>query len=157
MEARLGALRGRTRGQGTTPKVLTIEWLDPVMIGGTWMPELVEIAGGEALVTEPGQHAPTLTESELSGLTPDVVMIKPCGFDLERTRSELGPLKELLQRLNWPAWTDGRTYLSDGNAFFNRPGPRLVESAEILAACIHPEAFADLQRKHQREFEPLRP
>ena len=125
------------------PKVLTIEWLDPVMVGGTWMPELVALAGGEPLVTEPGQHAPTLDPKALSALAPEVVLIKPCGFDLERTFVEAQLLHDLLASFDWPACRSGRVWVADGNAYFNRPGPRIVDSLELLAACIHPETFPD--------------
>ena len=134
------------------PRVLTIEWLDPVMIGGTWMPELVELAGGEALVTRPGDHAPTLDLAALRALAPDVVLIKPCGFRLERTLSERGVVDALLAGVDWPAARAGRVFLADGNAYFNRPGPRLVDSLEILAACQHPEVFSDLAEQHAGGF-----
>ena len=134
------------------PSVLTIEWLDPVMVGGTWMPELAELAGGRALVTRPGDHAPTLAFDELADLQPDVVLIKPCGFDLHRTTEELHLLADNLPWQIWDCVRQQRIYVADGNAFFNRPGPRLVESLEILAAIVHPEAFADLQAQHARSF-----
>ncbi|MEM8711395.1 MAG: cobalamin-binding protein, partial [Planctomycetota bacterium] len=139
LRERCAGIRERSRSAveasgGTRPRVLTIEWIDPVMVGGTWMPELVEIAGGEALVTSPGDHAPTLTADELGELRPDVVLVKPCGFDLARTAREAGALRELMTSMPWPAVETGRVFVADGNAFFNRPGPRLVESAEILAA-----------------------
>lgn len=151
LRARCASLAGRARaalGDGPRPKVLTIEWIDPVMIGGTWMPELVEIAGGEALVTRPGEHAPTLDREALAALRPDVVLVKPCGFDLERTAREGDLLRELVGSMPWPATDSGRVHVTDGNAFFNRPGPRLVESAEILAAVTHPTAFAEEARRH---------
>ncbi|TDJ70363.1 MAG: cobalamin-binding protein [Planctomycetota bacterium] len=140
LRERIDAVVRRVAGAGERPNVLTIEWLDPVMVGGTWMPELIALAGGRALVTQPGQHAPTLSEEELRDLdpAPDVVLVKPCGFTLERTLAESDALRELLGRLDWPAVRAGRVYLADGNSYFNRPGPRLVESLEILAACVHP-------------------
>lgn len=145
----------RARRPAARPRVLTIEWLDPVMIGGTWMPELVEDAGGEPLVTRPGDHAPTLERDALAALEPDVVLIKPCGFALDRSHAELDVIRRQLQGLPWPALEAGRVYLADGNAFFNRPGPRLLESLEILAACVHPEVYRDLALKHAAEFEQL--
>lgn len=161
MRARLGAVRARAAAiPGPRPTVLTIEWLDPVMVGGTWMPELVRIAGGRALVTRPGDHAPTLSQGELARLAPEVVVIKPCGFDLDRTRPEIGAFLDRLRNATgpreWPAVREGRVWIADGNAFFNRPGPRLADSAEILAACIHPGEFQDLARSHARSFEQLR-
>jgi iron complex transport system substrate-binding protein len=130
------------------PTVLTIEWIDPVMVGGTWMPELVTLAGGQPLVTVPGQHAPTLSMNELRGLDPDVVLIKPCGFDLERTASEMALLGEMLPWKTWTAVSEGRVFVADGNAYFNRSGPRLLESLEILAACLHPSLFPDFLERH---------
>ncbi len=137
------------------PRVLTIEWMDPVMIGGTWMPELVMIAGGEALVTRPGDHAPTLDEAALRELRPDVVLVKPCGFDLERTLREIDGLRALVESMPWPATASRRVHVADGNAFFNRPGPRLVESAEILAAITHPAAFGPEGRVHKDHVRGL--
>jgi len=157
IERRLSELARRASAIRTRLNVLTIEWIDPVMIGGTWMPELVDIAGGRALVTQPGDHAPTLTREQLAALepAPDVVLVKPCGFSLERTRVELDTLRALFRGMPWPAVQNGRVWLADGNAFFNRPGPRLVESAEILAACMHPTEFADLALRHHTGFEKL--
>ena len=146
LESRVQAIAQRSEGK-TRPTVLTIEWIDPVMVGGTWMPELVELAGGRALVTEPGQHAPTLTPQELASLDPDVVLIKPCGFTLERTEKELEAIRDHLPWNAWRAVDDGRVFVADGNAYFNRPGPRLVESLEILAGCVSEDA-ADFREQH---------
>lgn len=157
LEARIGRVRARAQAADSRPSVLTIEWLDPVMIGGMWMPELVELAGGVPLVTAPGDHAPTLDEDALRQLAPDVVLVKPCGFDLARTRAEADSLRALLDSLKWTAWQEGRVFLADGNAFFNRPGPRLVESLEIMAACVHPDLFEDMVEAHGADYERLRP
>ena len=144
LRARVGDIGRRAAGlRDRPPRVLTIEWIDPVMIGGMWMPELVTIAGGEPLVTGPGDHAPTLSREQLASLDPDVVLVKPCGFSLDRTLAELDALREALPR-GWRA----RVYVADGNAYFHRPGPRIVESLEILAACLHPGAFQDFAGKH---------
>ena len=148
LRARAAEIARRSADAGRRPRVVSIEWLDPVMVGGMWMPELIERAGGLPLVTRPGDHAPTLTRDELRGLAPDVVLIKPCGFPLERTLEELSLLRTSLPWESWAAAREGRVYVADGNAYFNRPGPRIVESLEILAACLHPSAFEDLRRKH---------
>lgn len=126
------------------PRVVSIEWLDPLMLGGTWMPELIELAGGLAVGASAGAPAPTISPTELAALQPDVVLIKPCGFSMARTLTE----RSVLQRNILDHVGPARVYLSDGNAFFNRPGPRLLDSLEILAACIHPGAFADLAHQH---------
>jgi iron complex transport system substrate-binding protein len=141
LQARITAIASRVPAQ--RPRVVTLEWLEPLMIGGTWMPELVELAGGDPIGARAGEHAPTVSAQMLGAMRPDVVAIKPCGFTIERSLEERG----LIDRI--AALVPGaRVYLTDGNAFFNRPGPRIVESLEILAACVHPEAFADLAGKH---------
>lgn len=139
------------------PTVLSVEWLSPVMIGGLWMPELIELAGGTALVTRAGERAPTLGLDELRALDPDLVLIKPCGFDLEKTLAERRLLAECLPWTSWRAAREGRVFVADGNAYFNRSGPRIVESLEILAACTHPETFSDLARKHRASLRRLTP
>lgn len=152
--ARRDAIAARAAALGHRPRVLTIEWLDPVMVGGTWMPELVAAAGGDALVTTAGEHAPTLDMAALVGLDPkpDVVLIKPCGFDLARTKVERDVIQSLLDAVDWPAVESKAVWVADGNAFFNRPGPRLIDSLEILAACTHPGEFADLAKRHRGDF-----
>jgi iron complex transport system substrate-binding protein len=156
---RVRAERAVARAGGVRPHVLTIEWIDPPMVGGTWMPELVALAGGQALVSRPGDHAPTLQPAQLAALdpAPDVVLVKPCGFPLARTTDEADALSELLAPLPWPAVRHGRLWIADGNAYFNRPGPRIVDSLEILAACVHPQAFGDFAARHagsMRRFVP---
>jgi iron complex transport system substrate-binding protein len=137
LEARIRELARRAAGP-TRPRVVTLEWIDPLMIGGTWMPELVELAGGRPVGAVAGAPAPTVTSAELAALAPDVVVIKPCGFTIERTLAERDVIaRSVLAAL--PAST--RVYVTDGNAFFNRPGPRLVESLEILTACVDPVRF----------------
>ncbi len=157
LERRTAEIGEQAAGLGQRPSVLTIEWLDPVMIGGTWMPELVELAGGTPLVTTPGQFAPTLGPTELAALDPDVVLIKPCGFDLDRTARELELLRSGLPWESWTAVKEARVFVADGNAYFNRPGPRLVESLEILAACIHPTNFGELAERHATAVRRVTP
>jgi iron complex transport system substrate-binding protein len=150
LAARLDAIARRARRLAHRPRVLTIEWIDPVMIGGTWMPELVEIAGGRALVTQAGEAAKTLSFEQLRALrpAPEIVVVKPCGFRLERSLAEFAALRELFQAMPWPALRSGDLFLADGNAFFNRPGPRLVESTELLAGVLHPASFEDFAEKY---------
>lgn len=154
LDRRVQAVAARSAAIRARPAVLTIEWIDPVMVGGMWMPELIELAGGRPLVARAGDHAPTLTPAELARLdpAPEVVVVKPCGFTLERTLAERATLARLFAALDWPALADGRVWIADGNAFFNRPGPRIVDSLEILAACVHPDEFADLAQQHRGAF-----
>lgn len=157
LERRCVAIARRAAAARTRPAVLTIEWLDPVMIGGTWMPELVALAGGQAMVTTPGQHAPTLGLAELRALDPDVVLVKPCGFDLARIQEEAALLAKNLPWEQWHAVHEGRVFVADGSAFFNRSGPRLVESLEILAACVHPSVFGDFAERHASSYGRVTP
>ncbi len=137
---------------GHRPRVVSLEWMEPLMIGGTWMPELVELAGGHAVGATAGAPAPTITTTELAALTPDIVIVKPCGFSLARALEERALIeRDILGNLAPGA----RVYVTDGNAYFNRPGPRLVESLEIMAACVHPEEFADFARQHATEIVQL--
>jgi iron complex transport system substrate-binding protein len=138
---RLAALAGRTVGLGR-PVVACVEWLDPLMVAGNWVPELVEIAGGAYPFAEPGAASATTSWATLAAARPQVVVLTPCGFTIAQTRREVG---WIVARPEWralPAVAAGRVSIVDGNAYVNRPGPRIVESAEILANLIHPEACA---------------
>jgi iron complex transport system substrate-binding protein len=123
------------------PTVATIEWIEPLMTAGNWMPELVELAGGVSLFGEAGKHSPWLEWHDVVANDPDVLLISPCGFGIPRTQQELALLEA---RAGWGelrAVREGRVFVADGNAFFHRPGPRLVESLEILAEILHPSSF----------------
>jgi len=131
LQARMAAIAEAVRGR-PRPRVATIEWCAPLLAGGNWMPELVERAGGENLFGVAGGHSP-LSWDALRAADPDVILVAPCGYDLARTRDDVAILEAL------PGWRElrARVALADGNAFFNRPGPRLVESLEILSDVIH--------------------
>lgn len=126
---------------GGRPRVLTIEWLAPLMAAGNWIPEMIEMAGGENLMGEPGRHSPWLDAGALQSMDPDVIAVFPCGFSLERTEAEMRRLAAASGLGGTRAAGEGRVFLADGNQFFNRPGPRLIESLEILAEMFHPEKF----------------
>lgn len=124
-----------------TPDVLCLEWLDPLMSAGNWMPELVQLAGGNPLAATAGEHSPWLEWEKVQQLNPDIISIMPCGYYIEETLSELSALTE---RPGWKrlrAVQNHQVYVMDGNHFFNRPGPRLVDSTRILAEVIHPSRF----------------
>lgn len=123
------------------PSVACLEWLDPLMGAGNWVPELVELAGGRNLFGEAGKHTGRIRWEELCAANPEVIIALPCGFDLRRTREEL---RVLTEKPGWSALKAvraGRVFICDGSAYFNRPGPRLVESLEILAEILHPAKF----------------
>jgi iron complex transport system substrate-binding protein len=139
---RLTAIREKAQAAHSHPTVAAIEWLGPLMAGGNWMPELIEIAGGCGLFAQPGEHSPWLDWATLIEADPEVILLVPCGFKIAQTVRDLNVLTEN------PAWPTLRAvrqrnvYLIDGHHFFNRPGPRLVESAEIVTEILHPELFA---------------
>jgi iron complex transport system substrate-binding protein len=124
------------------PSVAAIEWLGPLMAGGNWMPELIEIAGGRSLFMQPGEHSSSLEWTSLIEADPEVILLLPCGFKIAQTVRDLNLLTENPAWGNLRAVKEGRVYLIDGHHFFNRPGPRLVESAEIVAEILHPERFS---------------
>lgn len=123
------------------PTVVCIEWLEPLMPAGNWIPELVELAGGTSLLSEAGKHSPWMTWDDLTKADPDFIVIMPCGFSIERTKQELHLLTEHPRWSTLKAVCDKNVYLTDGHQYFNRPGPRVVESAEILAEIFHGSAI----------------
>ena len=123
------------------PSVACLEWIEPLMAAGNWVPELVDLAGGRNLFGEPGKHSPWLAWEAVVTENPEVIVVMPCGFDIKRTRPEMAALTG---RPGWGklrAVKRNQVFLADGSQFFNRPGPRLVESLEILAELLHPELF----------------
>ncbi|HKD12753.1 MAG TPA: ABC transporter substrate-binding protein [Thermoanaerobaculia bacterium] len=123
------------------PSVAAIEWLAPLMAAGNWMPEMVEMAGGRNLFGQPGSHSDWLAWDDLRRADPDVVVLLPCGFPLERVEREAGVLAVLPGWNKLSAVAHDRVYLTEANQLFNRPGPRLAESLEALAQMLHPGLF----------------
>lgn len=141
LQQRMNDIAKQAREATTKPTVACIEWIEPLMAAGNWMPELVAMAGGVNLFGETGRHSPWMSGDDLIARDPEVIFISPCGFDIPRT------LEETHLLTNNPAWHKlkavraGRVFIGDGNQYFNRPGPRLVESLEILAEVLHPGLF----------------
>jgi iron complex transport system substrate-binding protein len=141
MEARVARIAAKTVA-ARSPTVACLEWLDPLMAAGNWVPELVRLAGGDNCFGSAGKHSPWMTWEQLRERDPDIIVALPCGYDLEKTREEV---VALTARADWgslQAVRNQRVFVTDGNQFFNRPGPRLVESLEILAEIFHPELFS---------------
>ena len=138
-----GRLRGRIDAVAEKtahlrkPRVAFIEWIAPMMSGGNWMPELIAAAGGDNLFGVAGEHSGYMHFAELAQADPEVIIVAPCGFDIARTKTEM-PLRE-----GEPAWRglaavrNGRVALADGNLYFNRPGPGVADTAEIIAEILH--------------------
>ncbi len=123
------------------PTIACIEWIEPMMAAGNWMPTLVEMAGGINLFGKAGEHSPWMKFEELAAADPEVIMIAPCGFGIPRASEELHLLQKQRGWKEIRAVRDGRVFLADGNQYFNRPGPRIVESLEIMAELMHPYTF----------------
>jgi len=134
------SLRLTTSKLRRKPTIACLEWLDPLMTAGNWIPELVEIAGGQNLGAEPGQHSPWFDWNQLLAANPEVLVLMPCGWDIARARAESRVLTSDPRWTQLSAVRSGKVFVTDGHQFFNRPGPRLLESAQILAEILHPEA-----------------
>lgn len=120
------------------PGVAAIEWMDPLIAAGNWTPELVEMAGGRNLLGRSGEHSGQISFESLRAADPDVIVVSPCGFDIERTLRERSALED---RPGWEslrAVRAGSVFVADGNQYFNRPGPRVVDSLQIIAEILHP-------------------
>ncbi len=138
MQARLAAVRKAVAGR-PRPGVAFIEWVDPLMAGGNWMPELIDMAGGHDLLGEAGAHSDWMAWDELLAADPEVIVVAPCGYGLARCLEELPVLQARPGWSSIAAVKKQRVYFADGNAYFNRPGPRLAHSTELLAELLHPE------------------
>ncbi|MCG3159381.1 MAG: Vitamin B12-binding protein [Acidobacteria bacterium] len=141
LRKRMDKIAAKAQTATSRPTVACVEWIDPLMAAGNWMPELVEMAGGVNLFGEVGRHSPWMSWEDLAAANADVIFISPCGFDIARTLEETHLLTGRPEWKTLKAVRDARVFVADGNQYFNRPGPRLVESLEILAELLHPELF----------------
>jgi iron complex transport system substrate-binding protein len=135
------AIAERAALEAHKPTVASIEWIDPLMAGGNWMPTLVDMAGGRELFGKANAHSDWITWDDLKQADPAVLVVLPCGYDIPKAVSELPALSEREDWGDLSAVKNGQVYVTDGNQYFNRPGPRLVESLEILAEILHPTVF----------------
>jgi iron complex transport system substrate-binding protein len=138
LRERVAAVAARSEQVGHRPRVVVLEWIDPPFSSGHWSPELVQLAGGKEVVGTAGERSRTIDWQQIVAAAPEVMVIACCGFDVKRTQADLPIL------FNYPGWHDlpcvqsRRVYVVDGSAYFSRPGPRLVDSLEILANALHP-------------------
>lgn len=136
LESAIGALATAQVTGSKRPRMLAIEWLDPLMIAGNWVPELVEAAGAESLLVKQGVHSHWIDFADVVAADPDIIVLMPCGYQLEQTLAEARPLFAQPHWADLRAVREGRVYAVDGHHLFNRPGPRLLESAQVLAALV---------------------
>ncbi len=142
LKSRLDAVRKRVNGL-KRPRVYAMEWIDPPFSAGHWVPEMVEIAGGEEVLGKAGMKSERITPERILDARPEIIVLMPCGFSLDRTIEEYDPGKFLP---DWP----GQVYAVDGSSYFNRSGPRLIDGVEILADIFHPRNSDESNRNFKR-------
>ncbi|MDX6589176.1 MAG: iron complex transport system substrate-binding protein [Solirubrobacterales bacterium] len=133
LEGRLAAVRAAVAGAGR-PRALALEWLDPPFVGGHWIPEMIEIAGGEDVAGPPGEKSPQVSWDALAEARPEVVVVMPCGWYLEQSRAQAREHRGQIAALG-----AGRVFAVDAASTYSRPGPRLVDGVELLAHLLHPD------------------
>ena len=148
LNARLQRVRERVRDR-ERPRVYAMEWLDPPFSAGHWVPEMVEIAGGHEVLGKAGLKSERITPERILEAQPEIIVLMPCGFSLERTVEEYRRTRFL------PGWS-GQLYAVDGSSYFNRSGPRLIDGVEILSEIFHPSLLDGPERGENRLNEPNR-
>ncbi len=140
MEERIARVKTRSAAipGAQRPRVVMLEWLDPLFDAGHWNPELVELAGGVPVLGRTGQPSTTIEWSALRAAAPDLIFVACCGFNLARSVEDIARLRPHAQWNALAAVQAGQVWVADGNAYFNRPGPRIVDSLELLAHVLHP-------------------
>lgn len=136
LEQRLAAVRSAAAALADhpRPRVLALEWLDPPFAGGHWVPEMIDLAGGEDVIARPGDHSARLTWEQVAAADPDVIVVMPCGFDEAGAREQIATIADRPEWSSLRAVREGRVHPVDANGCFSRPGPRLVDGIERLAA-----------------------
>ena len=145
---RFKLLKDKLKGTEQKPAVLCIEWIEPIMVAANWVPELVGLAGGRNVMSVSGNDSKFCSWDEIKQTNPDIIIMMPCGFGIKRTLEDLGYLQNRKGWQELKAVKKNKVFVVDGNQYFNRPGPRLVDSAEILAEIIHRENF---ERKYPED------
>ena len=143
LRARIDLIRRAVSGVDENPSVACIEWMNPVIAAGHWIPEMVEIAGGADSLVEPGAPSPRLDFERVADADPDVLVLMPCGMDVARAKAEFNSLPDRSRWEDLRAFKSGHTFVVDSGALFSRSGPRLVDGVEVLARILHPERFGD--------------
>lgn len=138
-QARIDRVQALIPPGARRPDVFCLEWLSPLMATGHWVPEMVELAGGREVLGRPGAPSRYVTWEEVAAARPEVLVLMPCGFPIERTRREVAVLSAQPLWSELPAVRNGRVYLVEGPAYFNCSGPRLIDGIELLAGLFHPD------------------
>ncbi len=141
MQERMDLIRHKLKFISQKPTVACIEWIEPLMMAGNWTPEMVEIAGGQAILAENGKHSPAIDWIDLVQADPETIIVMPCGFSIEQTLKEMDVLLQQPYFKDLQAVKNNKLFIADGNQYFNRSGPRIADSVEILAEIINPKQF----------------
>lgn len=141
MQERMDLIKHKLKFITQKPTVACIEWLSPLMMAGNWTPEMVEIAGGESVLAVSGKHSPAIDWMDLVQADPEIIIVMPCGFGIERTLKEMDTLLQQPYFRDLQAVKNNKLFIADGNQYFNRSGPRIADSVEILAEIINPKQF----------------
>ena len=143
LQSRIGYIKNKTKNLPNKPKVFCIEWIEPLIAAGNWVPEMVEIAGGANIISKKGFHSKKLDLKEVLQQNPDKIVISPCGFKTNQTLIDMGFLTSKPDWKGLKAVKNNEVYIVDGNSYFNRPSQRIIDSLEILATIIHPDLFSE--------------
>ena len=144
LETRINTVREIALKSSNRPRVLQLEWTEPLLSGGHWVVEMVELAGGISVFGDKTQSSMRLDWDEIVASQPEVILLMPCGFDLDRAREDIPTLTSLKGWDSLPAVQQGRAYVLDASAYTSRLGPRLITGLEIMAELIHPELFSGM-------------
>lgn len=142
LELRINAIESKVRDRFPRPRVVFLEWMDPLYIGGHWVPEMIERAGGEDLLGKPRTPSRRVTHEEVISAAPEILLIAPCGYSAQQAADEY---RGMVLPPGWesiPAVRDGRVFALEANGYFSRPGPRLAAGLEMLAHLFHPAAVS---------------
>ncbi len=143
MRGRMDRVAAALAGVESFPRVFVTEWLEPPYSAGHWVPDMVALAGGADVAGTAGEPSHRMRWSDVAALAPDLVVVAPCGFDLDRTLAEVVPLDLSAHLLGTPARQESRVFAVDANGYFSRPGPRLADGVELLAHLLHPAEYPD--------------
>ena len=144
LESRIARIRSATSSVRERPRVFCMEWMDPVMAGGHWIPEMIRIAGGTDGLGSDGEPSTAIEWERVVEFAPQIMVIMPCGYKISRSLEEVDQLTSRPGLYDLPAVKSGQVYIVDSPAFFSRPGPRIVDGLEILAQIIHPAIFSGM-------------
>ncbi|MDG5778606.1 ABC transporter substrate-binding protein [Haloarculaceae archaeon H-GB2-1] len=141
LRARVDAVRDRAAEAESRPRLAVLDWLDPVLVAGHWIPEMAEMAGATYEMTDAGARSEPREWDEVVAYDPEVLVLAPCGFGIDQTVANLAAVTDRPGWSNLTAVQEGRVFVMDGHHYVNRPGPRLVDTLEYLAALVHPDLF----------------